>query len=104
MIDDDLNSGQSSPPPPAPNGENSSSTEIFQPTINQQRPTQNVSWNPFCTPAIQQPDSHSQISSMNPFAADLMKQQVFVRNEQQQLEKKNTNHRNDLFWRTIFVF
>lgn len=87
MIDDDLNSGQSSPPPPAPNGENAS-TEIFQPTIDQQqRPIQNVSWNPFCTPAIQQPDSHSQISSMNPFAADLMKQQVFVQNEQQTNKK-----------------
>lgn len=75
MIDDDLNSGQSSPPPPAPNGENSAK-EIFQPTNNQQRPFQNVSWNPFCTPALQQSDSHLQISSMNPFAADLMKQQV----------------------------
>lgn len=97
MIDDELNGGQSSPPPPAPNGENSSSTEIFQPTIiNQQQQQQQLqqlqqahqqqkqliqsaSWNPFCTPSLQQQDSHrqQQLSSMNPFAADLMKQQVF---------------------------
>lgn len=75
MIDDELlNNGQSSPPPPAPNGENS--TEIFQPTITQSIQFQDASWNPFCTPNIQQQDTHQQLSSMNPFAADLMKQEV----------------------------
>lgn len=73
MIDDELLNGQSSPPPPAPNGENSS--EIFQPTITQAIQFQDASWNPFCT-NIQQQETHQQLSSMNPFAADLMKQEV----------------------------
>lgn len=80
MIDDEvLNNGQSSPPPPAPNGENS--TNSFQPPENQQRQYQDTSWNPFCTPIIQhqqqqQHETHQHLSSMNPFHADLMKQQV----------------------------
>lgn len=80
MIDDELlNNGQaSSPPPPAPN---ENSTEIFQPTINQSIQFQDASWNPFCTPTLQQQqqqqqETHKQLSSMNPFAADLMKQEV----------------------------
>lgn len=76
MIDDELlNNGQSSPPPPAPNGENS--TDIFQPIITQSIQYQDASWNPFCTPNLQQQQqTHQQHSSMNPFAADLMKQEV----------------------------
>lgn len=75
MIDDELlNNGQNSPPPPAPNGENQN--EDFQSTIIQQRQMQDTSWNPFCTAIVQQKEPHSQFSSMNPFHADLMKQQV----------------------------
>lgn len=75
MIDDELlNNGQNSPPPPAPNGENQN--EIFQSQLIQQRQMQDTSWNPFSTPTIQQKEQHSQFSSMNPFHADLMKQQV----------------------------
>lgn len=77
MIDDEVLNGQNSPPPPAPNGENS--TEIFQPAMNQQRQFQEPqSWNPFCVPMIQKQESHQQLSSMNPFHADLMKQQVQI--------------------------
>lgn len=76
MIDDEvLNNGQSSPPPPAPNGENSN--EIFPQIMNiQQRQIQDASWNPFYSPVIQQHEP--QLPSMNPFHADLMKQQVEI--------------------------
>lgn len=78
MIDDEsLNNGQSSPPPPAPNGENQN--EIFQNAILQQQIQiqDATSWNPFCTSTIQkQHQQQDQLASMNPFHADLMKQQV----------------------------
>lgn len=74
MIDDDVLNGQHSPPPPAPNGEHSA--EMFQQAITQQMQYQDSSWNPFCTPSIQQQEPRAQLSSMNPFHADILKQQV----------------------------
>lgn len=85
MIDDDSHDNmQSSPPPPAPNGEHPID---YQQILNQQQQSVQQSmrtWNPFHTDIIAQSNQsmqneliHStQLSSMNPFHADLMKQQV----------------------------
>lgn len=84
MIDDDSHDNmQSSPPPPAPNGEHPID---YQQILNQQQQSVQQSmqtWNPFHTDIIAQSNQmqnqliHStQLSSMNPFHADIMKQQV----------------------------
>lgn len=85
-VDEVLNNGQSSPPPPAPNGEHTNDMFPHPMSMQQQRQIQDASWNPFYTPAIQQKEP--QLSSMNPFHADLMKQQVNTMKEKLAIESK----------------
>lgn len=85
MIDDDsINNTQSSPPPPAPNGEHSID---YQQMLRQHQSVQQSmqTWNPFHSAIMTQPNQipnqiihPTQLSAMNPFHADIMKQQVCI--------------------------